>query len=106
MSREARSLLDLHICDAKALKNRLRCLTLRELVFLFKDFEAQGQLGEFRVVIEECLVSKFKIDKLMATLRELKEFENREFERLSKQRLVKAKKVRRELKKQLDSPSL
>ena len=58
ISREARKILNLQMTDARALKNRVCCHTIRDLVNIFSDFEKVGRKDEIFNLVKECLLSE------------------------------------------------
>lgn len=49
ISREARTLLDLQMLDARAIKNRLKCHCLSEIIMLYIQFKNQNKLDKLRI---------------------------------------------------------
>jgi hypothetical protein len=59
-SREARQILDLEITDARALKNRVHCRTIRDLLQLYLPFKRNGKLDKLKLAFKDCLMFKQK----------------------------------------------
>ena len=64
-SREARNLVNLEMCDARALKNRLRIISLRDVVNLFREFSQVDQTQNLFMAFKDCLTSERKTKKFL-----------------------------------------
>lgn len=70
-SREARNLVNLEMSDARALKNRLRIISIRDLVNLYKEFSQTYKTENLFVAIKDCLISERKTKKFIEQIQEL-----------------------------------
>jgi len=74
-SRQARGLLDLQMTDARALKNRLKCHTIRELVTLYQAFERSDKLDKLNVAFKDCLLLEKRTNEFVNKIARLAQIE-------------------------------
>ena len=59
------------MCDARALKNRLRIISLRDVVNLYREFSQVDQTQNLYMAFKDCLASERKTTKFLEQIREL-----------------------------------
>ena len=61
-SRAARNTLGLQIADARSIKKRMRCETIRQLVELYELYKTSYKLDRFKAALKDCLINERKTE--------------------------------------------
>jgi len=67
-SREARKIIGLEISEVRAIKNRLLCSTMREVIELYLSFSETDQGDRFEMALKSCLIHELRTKKMIQTI--------------------------------------